>query len=51
MGWSDDPLSACVIPLRHPVWQGARNRLGANPVEYVTQQRALSAAVAGSRTG
>lgn len=27
---------ACLIPLGHLVWQGFRNRLGANPVEYIT---------------
>src|SRR5258706_4484774 len=27
---------ACLIPLAHLVWQGFRNRLGANPVEYIT---------------
>jgi sulfoxide reductase heme-binding subunit YedZ len=27
---------AGLIPLAHLVWQGARNRLGANPVEYIT---------------
>ena len=27
---------ACLIPLAHLVWQGARNHLGANPVEYIT---------------
>ena len=27
---------ACLIPLGHLVWQGVRNRLGANPVEYIT---------------
>jgi sulfoxide reductase heme-binding subunit YedZ len=27
---------ACLIPLEHLVWQGFRNRLGANPVEYIT---------------
>jgi sulfoxide reductase heme-binding subunit YedZ len=26
----------CLIPLAHLVWQGFRNRLGANPVEYIT---------------
>ncbi len=26
----------CLIPLGHLVWQGFRNRLGANPVEYIT---------------
>ncbi len=27
---------ACLIPLAHLVGQGIRNRLGANPVEYIT---------------
>ena len=27
---------ACLVPLGHLVWQGARNRLGVNPVEYIT---------------
>ncbi len=27
---------ACLIPLAHLVWQGSRNRLGANPVEFIT---------------
>lgn len=27
---------ACLVPLGHLVWQGARNHLGANPVEYIT---------------
>jgi len=27
---------ACLIPLGHLVWQGFRNRLGVNPVEYIT---------------
>ncbi len=27
---------ACLGPLGHLVWQGAHNRLGANPVEYIT---------------
>ena len=27
---------ACLVPLGHLVWQGFRNRLGANPVEYIT---------------
>ena len=27
---------ACLMPLGHLVWQGLRNRLGANPVEYIT---------------
>src|SRR5258708_29925457 len=27
---------ACLIPLAHLFWQGFRNRLGANPVEYIT---------------
>ena len=27
---------ACLIPLGHLVWQGFRNRLGANPVEFIT---------------
>jgi sulfoxide reductase heme-binding subunit YedZ len=27
---------ACLLPLGHLVWQGFRNRLGANPVEYIT---------------
>ncbi|MEO8158307.1 MAG: protein-methionine-sulfoxide reductase heme-binding subunit MsrQ [Betaproteobacteria bacterium] len=27
---------ACLIPLAHLVGQGVRNRLGANPVEYIT---------------
>ena len=27
---------ACLIPLAHLVWQGLRNRLGANPVEFIT---------------
>jgi len=26
----------CLVPLGHLVWQGARNHLGANPVEYIT---------------
>jgi methionine sulfoxide reductase heme-binding subunit len=29
-------FAACLIPLAHLVWQGARNHLGANPVEYIT---------------
>jgi sulfoxide reductase heme-binding subunit YedZ len=27
---------ACLVPLAHLVGQGVRNRLGANPVEYIT---------------
>jgi len=27
---------ACLVPLAHLFWQGARNHLGANPVEYIT---------------
>lgn len=27
---------ACLVPLGHLFWQGLRNRLGANPVEYIT---------------
>jgi sulfoxide reductase heme-binding subunit YedZ len=27
---------ACLVPLGHLVWQGFRNRLGANPVEFIT---------------
>src|SRR5258706_11181621 len=27
---------ACLIPLAHLVWQGFRNRPGANPVEFIT---------------
>lgn len=27
---------ACLVPLGHLVWQGVRNRLGANPVEFIT---------------
>jgi sulfoxide reductase heme-binding subunit YedZ len=29
-------LVACLIPLGHLVWHGFRNRLGANPVEFIT---------------
>ncbi|HEX4985483.1 MAG TPA: protein-methionine-sulfoxide reductase heme-binding subunit MsrQ [Burkholderiales bacterium] len=29
-------FAACLVPLGHLVWQGAHNRLGANPVEYIT---------------
>ena len=29
-------FAVCLIPLGHLVWQGARNRLGVNPVEYIT---------------
>ena len=27
---------ACLVPLGHLVWQGFRNKLGANPVEFIT---------------